>query len=84
MPNRFCSLGLPCAATQRSIQRVVRSVASAKRAGSLQGIGRYHMYICKHTNIHVCISRVVRSVASAKRAGSLQGKAVEWGLLLRP
>ncbi len=36
MANRFCSVGRQCAAMQRSIQRVVRWVASSKRAGSLR------------------------------------------------
>ena len=34
MAKRFCSCGRECAAMQRSIQRVVRCVASSKRAGS--------------------------------------------------
>mmetsp|Transcript_25528 Transcript_25528/g.69288 ORF Transcript_25528/g.69288 Transcript_25528/m.69288 type:complete len:210 (-) Transcript_25528:241-870(-) len=39
MPKRFCSCGLECALIHLSIQRVVRCVASKKRAGSFAVVG---------------------------------------------
>lgn len=43
MAKRFCSVGREWAEMQRSIQRVVRCVASSKRAGSLRRAARQRL-----------------------------------------